>query len=155
MQKVVLLFCTEPQINDTLDPTTMLSLKTTIAALIAALSVIATASVAGAFIPQAFAQNFDDNGDNGGTTVTANQSNSATFNIGQSQSQSAGGTDDAGATDNNDGNDDDGTDTTTTQTASQGFCLQSNQQNAAAGNDATNTGVNAIVANNQSSVNCS
>jgi hypothetical protein len=136
----------------------MLSLKTTIAALIAALSVIATASVAGAFIPQAFAQNFDDNGDNddnGGTTVTANQSNSATFNIGQSQSQSAGGTDDAGATDNNDGNDDDGTDTTTTQTASQGFCLQSNQQNAAAGNDATNTGVNAIVANNQSSVNCS
>jgi hypothetical protein len=156
MQKVVLLFCTKPQINDTLDPTTMLSLKTTIAALIAALSVIATASVAGAFIPQAFAQAVDDNGDNddnGGNTVTATQSNSLTANIQQSQSQSAGGTDDTAATDNDDGNDDDGTDTT--QTASQGFCLQSNQQNAAAGNDATNTGVNAIVANNQSSVNCS
>jgi hypothetical protein len=131
----------------------MLSLKTTIAALIAALSVIATASVAGAFIPQAFAQAADDNDDNGGNTVTANQSNSATFNIGQSQSQSTGTEDDTAATDNNDGNDDDGTDTT--QTASQGFCLQSNQQNAAAGNDATNTGVNAIVANNQSAVNCS
>jgi hypothetical protein len=109
----------------------MLSLKTTIAALIAALSVIATASVAGAFIPQAFAQN----------TVTANQSNSFTADISQSQSQSAG-TDDK----------DDGTDTT--QTANQGFCLQSNQQNAAAGDDATNTGVNAIVANNQSAVDC-
>jgi hypothetical protein len=122
----------------------MLSLKTTIAALIAALSVIATASVAGAFIPQAFAQNFDDNGDNGGTTVTANQSNSATFNIDQSQTQYTG-----------DNGDDDDDRTDTTQTASQGFCLQSNQQNAAAGNDATNTGVNAIVANNASSVNCS
>jgi hypothetical protein len=108
----------------------MLSLKTTIAALIAALSVIATASVAGAFIPQAFAQN----------TVTANQSNSFTADISQSQSQSAG-------TDDDD-------DSTTDQTANQGFCLQSNQQNAAAGDDATNTGVNAIVANNQSAVDC-
>jgi hypothetical protein len=117
----------------------MLSLKTTIAALIAALSVIATASVAGAFIPQAFAQAVDDNND-GGTTVNANQTNSFTANIDQSQSQSAGT------------NDDD--DSTTEQIASQGFCLQSNQQNAAAGNDATNTGVNAIVANNQSTVDC-
>jgi hypothetical protein len=108
----------------------MLSLKTTIAALIAALSVIATASVAGAFIPQAFAQN----------TVNATQSNSFAADISQSQSQSAGAEDDD--------------DSTTEQTASQGFCLQSNQQNAAAGNDATNTGVNAIVANNQSAVDC-
>ena len=115
----------------------MLSLKTTIAALIAALSVIATASVAGAFIPQAFAQN----------TVNATQSNSFSADISQSQSQSTGAID--AMTDD----DDDGTDTT--QTASQGFCLQANQQNAAAGNDATNTGVNAIVANNQSAVNCS
>jgi hypothetical protein len=120
----------------------MLSLKTTIAALIAALSVIATASAVPALIPQAFAQN----------TVNATQSNSFSADISQSQSQSAGAEDDAAATDNDNGNDDDGTDTT--QTASQGFCLQSNQQNAAAGNDATNTGVNAIVANNQSAVDC-
>jgi hypothetical protein len=121
---------------------TMLSLKTTIAALIAALSVIATASVAGAFIPQAFAQNvMDDNDD--GTTVDATQSNSFTADISQSQSQDTGYIED----------DDDRTDTT--QTASQGFCLQANQQNAAAGDDATNTGVNAIVANNQSAVDCS
>ena len=122
----------------------MLSLKTTIAALIAALSVIATASVAGAFIPQAFAQAVDDNNDDG-NTVTATQSNSFTADISQSQSQSTGGalTDD----------DDDRADTT--QTASQGFCLQANQQNSAAGDDATNTGVNAIVANNQSAVDCS
>ena len=126
----------------------MLSLKTTIAALIAALSVIATASVAGAFIPQAFAQAVDDNNDdNGGNTVTANQSNSFTASISQSQSQSTGAID--AMTDD----DDDGTDTT--QTASQGFCLQANQQNAAAGNDANNTGTNAIVANNQSAVDCS
>jgi hypothetical protein len=108
----------------------MLSLKTTIAALIAALSVIATASVGSALIPQAFAQN----------TVNATQSNSLTANVDQSQSQSAG-------TDDDD-------DSTTEQIANQGFCLQSNQQNAAAGNDATNTGVNAIVANNQSAVDC-
>jgi hypothetical protein len=139
-QKVVLLFCTKPQINDTLDPTTMLSLKTTIAALIAALSVIATASVAGAFIPQAFAQTLDDNNDDG-NTVTATQSNSFTANVQQSQSQDTGYIED----------DDD---STTDQTANQGFCLQSNQQNAAAGDDATNTGVNAIVANNQSAVDC-
>ena len=126
----------------------MLSLKTTIAALIAALSVIATASVAGAFIPQAFAQAVDDNNDdNGGNTVTATQSNSFSANVDQSQTQYTG---DIGAMTDDD---DDGTDTT--QTASQGFCLQANQQNAAAGNDATNTGVNAIVANNQSAVDCS
>ena len=120
----------------------MLSLKTTIAALIAALSVIATASVAGAFIPQAFAFVEDDNNDNG-NTVTATQSNSFTANVDQSQTQYTG-----------DIGDDDDDRTDTTQTASQGFCLQANQQNAAAGNDATNTGVNAIVANNQSAVDC-
>jgi hypothetical protein len=109
----------------------MLSLKTTIAALIAALSVIATASVGSALIPQAFAQN----------TVNATQSNSFTADISQSQSQSAGTEDDD--------------DSTTEQIASQGFCLQANQQNAAAGDDATNTAANAIAANNQSTVNCS
>ena len=121
----------------------MLSLKTTIAALIAALSVIATASVAGAFIPQAFAQAVDDNGEEQENTVTATQSNSFTANVDQSQTQYAG---DIG---------DDGDKADTTQTASQGFCLQANQQNSAAGDDATNTGVNAIVANNQSAVDCS
>ena len=119
----------------------MLSLKTTIAALIAALSVIATASVATALVPQAFAQNVMD--DDEGNTVTATQSNSFTADISQSQSQDTGYIED----------DDDRADTT--QTASQGFCLQANQQNAAAGDDATNTGVNAIVANNQSAVDCS
>ena len=122
----------------------MLSLKTTIAALIAALSVIATASVGSALIPQAFAQTLDD--DDEGNTVTATQSNSFTADISQSQSQSTGAID--AMTDD----DDDGTDTT--QTASQGFCLQANQQNAAAGDDATNTAANAIAADNQSAVVC-
>jgi hypothetical protein len=143
-QKVVLLFCTEPQINDTLDQATMLSLKTTIAALIAALSVIATASAVPALVPQAFASFMEDDNNNDGNTVTATQSNSFTANVDQSQTQYTGDIGD---------DDDDGTDTT--QTASQGFCLQANQQNAAAGDDATNTGVNAIVANNQSAVDCS
>jgi hypothetical protein len=120
----------------------MLSLKTTIAALIAALSVIATASAVPALVPQAFAWTVDDNNDDG-NTVTATQSNSFTANIDQSISQYAGAE-----------NDDDGT-TTITQDASQGFCLQVNQQNAAAGDDATNTGVNAIVANDESAVDCS
>jgi uncharacterized protein (DUF1684 family) len=114
----------------------MLSLKTTIAAL----SVIATASVATAFIPQAFA--FIEDDDNG-NTVTATQSNSFTANVDQSISQYAGFDDD-----------DDGT-TTISQEASQGFCLQVNQQNSAAGDDANNTGVNAIVANDGSAVDCS
>ena len=123
----------------------MLSLKTTIAALIAALSVIATASVATALVPQAFAQAVDDNNDdNGGNTVTATQSNSFTANVDQSQTQYTG-----------DIGDDDDDRADTTQDASQGFCLQANQQNAAAGNTATNTGANAIVANNQSAVDCS
>jgi hypothetical protein len=130
----------------------MLSLKTTIAALIAALSVIATASAVSALIPQAFAQALDDgtndNDDNGGNTVTATQSNSFTADISQSQTQYAGNND-------NDNDDDDDDRADTTQTASQGFCLQANQQNAAAGNDATNNAANAIAANNQSSVNCS
>jgi hypothetical protein len=124
----------------------MLSLKTTIAALIAALSVIATASVATALVPQAFAQTLDDNDDDG-NTVTATQSNSFTANVDQSQTQYTGDIGDDGLLD------DDRADTT--QTASQGFCLQANQQNSAAGDDATNTGVNAIVANNQSAVDCS
>jgi hypothetical protein len=136
-----MLFCTEPQINDTLDQATMLSPKTTIAALIAALSVIATASAVPALIPQAFAWTVVDNDE--GNTVTADQSNSFTANVDQSISQSAG-TDD----------DDDGT-STITQEASQGFCLQVNQQNSAAGDDATNTGVNAIVADDGSAVDCS
>ena len=120
----------------------MLSLKTTIAALIAALSVIATASVASAFIPQAFAENVMDGNDDG-NTVTADQSNSFTANVDQSISQYAG------VEENDDGT------TTITQDASQGFCLQANQQNAAAGDDATNVGVNAIVADDQSAVDCS
>jgi hypothetical protein len=136
-----MLFCTKPQINDTLDQATMLSLKTTTAALIAALSVIATASAVPALIPQAFAWIVEDNDD--GNTVTATQSNSFSADISQSISQSAGTHDD-----------DDGM-TTITQEASQGFCLQVNQQNSAAGDDATNTGVNAIVANDESSVDCS
>ena len=121
----------------------MLSLKTTIAALIAALSVIATASVGSAFIPQAFAQNIMDDEDEG-NTVDATQSNSFTANVDQSISQDTG----YAAED-----DDDRTDTT--QTASQGFCLQANQQNAAAGDDATNTAANAIAANEGSVVDCS
>jgi hypothetical protein len=121
----------------------MLSLKTTIAALIAALSVIATASAVPALVPQAFAQTLDDNNGEQENTVDATQTNSFTADISQSQSQYTG-----------DNGDDDDDRTDTTQTASQGFCLQSNQQNAAAGNDATNTGVNAIVANNQSAVDC-
>ena len=118
----------------------MLSLKTT-AALIAAISAIATASVASAFIPQAFASIEDDNND--GNTVDATQSNSFTANVDQSISQYAGAeNDDNGRTD-------------TTQTASQGFCLQANQQNAAAGDDATNVGINAIIADDKSAVDCS
>jgi hypothetical protein len=51
----------------------MLSLKTTIAALIAAISVIATASVASALIPQAFAQSVNINQSQSNTaTQTAN-----------------------------------------------------------------------------------
>jgi hypothetical protein len=124
-----------------------LSLKTTIAALIAALSVIATASVAGAFIPQAFAQENDD--DNGGTTVTAFQSNSLNKtvdqNINQFGSASTGGNDDDDtAATGTDGTDDNGGTAIVAQEASQGFCEQSNQQNAAAGNDASNSAGNGI-----------
>jgi hypothetical protein len=121
----------------------MLSLKTTIAALIAAISVIATASAVPALIPQAFAQVVGDN-DNGGNTVDATQSNSLSADISQSINQYAG---------NNDNDNDDGTDTT--QIASQGFCLQSNQQNAAAGDDAANFASNSISASKGSVVDCS
>jgi hypothetical protein len=82
-------------------------------------ALIAAMSLLGAVTPAAFAQN----------TVTATQSNSFTADIAQSSSQSATT----------------GDDSPVTQTSSQGFCLQANQQNAAAGNDATNTGTNAIV----------
>jgi hypothetical protein len=121
----------------------MLTPKTT-AALIAAISVIATASAVPALIPQAFAQTLDGTDDNNnGNTVDATQSNSFTADISQSINQYAGAeNDDNGKTD-------------TTQTASQGFCLQANQQNAAAGDDATNIGANAIVANEGSAVDCS
>jgi hypothetical protein len=105
----------QAQINHYLDKTGTMRSLTTTAALIAAISVIATASILGTLTPQAFAQN----------TVTAFQSNSATFEASQSISQTGG--DDS------------------VQSASQGFCIQLNQQNAAAGNDATNTGINAIL----------
>jgi hypothetical protein len=106
----------------------MLSLKTTIATLIAALSVIATASVAGAFIPQAFAQENDD--DNGGTNVTAFQSNFLQKEVNQNIRQGAEA--ETG---------DDGT-AIVAQDASQGFCELTNQQNAAAGESAFNTAFN-------------
>ena len=112
----------------------MLSLKTT-TALIAAISVIATASAVPALIPQAFAQN---------NNVTAFQSNSFTADIDQKQNQFAYS-----------GNNDNG-DTTIKQSADQGFCLQSNQQNVAAGDDAIgNDQVSAIVADDGSKVDCS
>jgi Tfp pilus assembly major pilin PilA len=82
---------------------------------------------AAAVVPQqlAFAQQSN--------TVTATQSNSFTANVDQSISQNGG---------------------YSSSSASQGFCLQANQQNAAAGDDATNVGVNAIIATGGSSVNC-
>jgi hypothetical protein len=89
-------------------------------------ALIATMSVLGAVTPAAFAQ----------VTVTATQSNSFTADVSQSQSQAATSGGDS------------------TQQADQGFCLQANQQNAAAGDDATNVGVNAIVADDQSAVDC-
>jgi hypothetical protein len=93
----------------------MISPKTT--ALIAAMSLL------GAVTPAAFAQN--------GNTVTADQSNSFSATISQSQSPSR----DASSQE-------------------QGFCLQANQQNAAAGNDATNTASNTISASDRSEVDC-
>jgi hypothetical protein len=113
----------------------MLSLKTT-TALIAAISVLATASIASALttqasIPQAFAQNFTDN------DVLAEQSNQVNKevnqNIGQSQS--------SGTNDNTDSSTDSSTDdkkrkkdgdTTQIQQASQGFCEQIQQSNSLA-----------------------
>jgi hypothetical protein len=103
------------QINDYLHRSGTMRSLRTTTALIAAMSVIATVSVLGTLTPQAFAQN----------TVTATQSNSFTAGVSQSITQTGG--DDS------------------EQSASQGFCLLVNQQNAAAGNDATNTGINAIV----------
>ena len=106
---------------------TMLYPKTTIAALIAALSVLATTSVASALIPQASAFIEDDNNDDG-NTVDATQSNSATTTVTQTQNQEA--------------NDNDFSDVN--QQASQEACIQINQQNAAAGDDATNVAENEI-----------
>jgi hypothetical protein len=136
--------------------TTMLSLKTTIAALIAAISVIATASVATTLTPQAFAQQADD--DNGGTTVRADQSNSvderSSQEINQAGSASTGtnGNDDTAATGTND---DDGSTAIVVQDADQGFCKQINQQNAAAGSNAANFAGNSIAAGEGSTVDCS
>jgi hypothetical protein len=110
----------------------MLSLKTT-TALIAAISVIATASAVPAFIPQAFAQN---------NTVTAFQSNFLKKDIDQSQSQYVGTEDDDGGT-------------SVVQSADQGFCEQTNQQNAAGGNVAANFASNEIEAEDDSFVDCS
>jgi hypothetical protein len=95
----------------------MLSLKTTtLAALIAALSVIATASAVPALIPQAFAQN----------NVNVTQSNSKDLFVSQNQNQRAEA--ETG---------DDGT-AVVVQDASQGFCIQDTQQNSVAGDDASN-----------------
>jgi hypothetical protein len=121
----------------------MLTPKTT-AALIAAISVIATASAVPALTSQAFAQNLDGRDDNG-NTVNAFQSNSVTKEVEQTIRQSGS----AYSGDNGD-NGDNGGDTSVNQFASQGFCEQINQQNAAAGNDAAN-----FASNNISGSNCS
>jgi hypothetical protein len=119
----------------------MLSLKTT-TALIAAISVIATASVASALTPltsQAFAQN---------NTVTAFQSNSLEKKVDQDINQygSASTNDDRKKDDpKKDDHKKDGGTAIVAQEASQGFCELTNQQNAAAGNDANNTAANVIV----------
>ena len=101
----------------------MLSLKTT-ATLIAALSVLATTSVATALIPQASAQ-FNIGNDE----INANQSNTNTQTATQALSQSA---------DDSDVSDID-------QTAVQNICQNSQQQNSAAGDDATNNASNSVV----------
>jgi hypothetical protein len=103
----------------------MLSLKTT-TALIAAISVIATASAVPALTSQAFAQN---------NNVTAFQSNSLEKKVDQDINQYGSAS-----------TGDDGT-AIVAQEASQGFCELTNQQNAAAGNTATNNAVNAIAGN--------
>jgi hypothetical protein len=97
-----------------------------ILAVLAGIVAVSAASIVP--LQQAFAQN----------TVTATQSNSFTANVAQGITQS-GSTTGGG---------------TVTNTASQGFCLQANQQNAAAGDDATNVGINAILALRQSAVDC-
>jgi endonuclease I len=108
----------------------MLTPKTT-AALIAAISVIATASAVPALTSQAFAQN---------NNVTAFQSNSVTKDVDQSIRQ------DGSAYSGDNG--DNGGDTSVNQFASQGFCEQINQQNAAAGNNAANFASNSISESN-------
>jgi hypothetical protein len=100
----------------------MLSLKTT-ATLIAALSVLATTSVATALIPQASAQ-LNIGNDN----VTADQSNTSTQTATQSSSQSV----------------DDSPFSDIDQTTVQNQCQSAQQQNSAAGDDATNTADNSV-----------
>jgi hypothetical protein len=110
--------------------------RNTVVVVVTMATIAAVAAILAAAINptmQAYAQN----------NVTATQSNSFSADIDQSQSGTAGGSaEDHGSVDSS-------------VSQSQGFCLQVNQQNAAAGNDATNTGVNAIIANNQSAVDCS
>jgi hypothetical protein len=102
-------------------------------------AVLAAVAVSAAIVPlqQASAQQSN--------TVRAMQSNSFSVDVTQGITQN-GATNGVGSASNGGG--------TVTNTASQGFCLQANQQNAAAGDDATNVGVNAIIATGGSSVNC-
>lgn len=107
----------------------MITAKTT--ALVAAMALLGTVA------PAAFAQTFiipvQDNDEN--DEVNADQSNSFTANIAQSQNQEAYGT-----------NYGDYGEVEIEQNADQGFCLQANQQNAAAGRDAINAASNSISA---------
>ena len=105
---------------------TMLSVKTTTVALIAALSVIATVSAVPALIPQAFA--WIVVGNIGNDDVDATQSNTSTQTANQALSQSA---------DDSDFSDID-------QFAVQNICQNSQQQNSAAGDDATNNASNSV-----------
>jgi hypothetical protein len=100
----------------------MLSLKTT-ATLIAALSVLATTSVATALIPQASAQ-LNIGNDN----VTADQSNTSTQTATQTSSQSV----------------DDSPFSDIDQITVQNQCQNAQQQNSAAGDDATNNASNSV-----------
>ena len=107
----------------------MLSLKTTIAALIAAISVIATASVVPALIPQAFAQ-FNNTGDVS-SSQNVNIQKEVNQNIEQNAASSAIADGDYSSNE---------ADSQTNQQASQGFCEQIAVSQATAGNVAgTNT----------------
>jgi hypothetical protein len=95
----------------------MLSLKTT-TALIAAISAIATASVASALTPQAFGQNFTNTGD-----VNANLNVDIKKKVDQDIDQWASASSDKGSAN-------------VDQSASQGFCEQIGVSQATAGNTA-------------------